>query len=215
MPNIMGRVAGKPANILFAFAPAIALLAACKPPPTDADMLRDMPEAAPTFASDPLPSPDTEGAVWALSTRSDKRIIYGVPGDPALLALACIESPEPGAPQVEISRFASADEGAGALLALVGNGHIGRIAVDASEMGEDMFWQGSLDASDDAWAPLLGPRELTSTVPGAGMVTLNPSALPGLFIKACQDGTSIEEAAVAEDAPPEEEADEEASPLPR
>ena len=183
-------------------------LAACKPPPTDADMLREMPETAPTFASSPLPSPDTEGALWAVSSRSDKRIIYGIPGEPVLLALECQNSGDASGPAITVTRYSPADEGAGALLAFVGNDHIGRIAVDATELGEDTFWQGQLGAFDDAWQPLAGPDELTSTVPGAGMVTLNPSPLPGFLIAACRAGISIEEAARAA----AEEAEEDALP---
>ncbi len=168
----------------------LGLLAACKPPPTDADLARDMPQAAPTFASDPLPSPETEGAVWALSTQAEQRMIYGVPGEPALAALECSE--ETGElPTLRITRLSPADEGAGALLALVGNGHIGRIAVDARDMGGRTFWQGDLQAAAIQWEPLAGPRQLTVTVPGAGMVTLNPSTLPGELIEACRTGEPL------------------------
>lgn len=154
-------------------------------------MLRDMPEASLSFASAPLPSPDTHGAKWALSTRSDRRIIYGVPGEPALLALECLEVSETSEPELAIIRFSPADEGAGALLAFVGNGHIGRIKVDASELGEKTVWQGQLSATDSSWEPLVGPRELTATVPGAGMVALNPSSIPGLLIAACRLGEDL------------------------
>ena len=190
----------------FSILATLCVLAACKPPPTDADMLREMPETAPTFASAPLPSPDTEGALWAVSSRSDKRIIYGVPGEPVLLALECQNADDAGEPAITVTRYSPADEGAGALLAFVGNDHIGRIAVDATELGEDTFWQGQLGALDDAWEPLAGPDELTSTVPGGGMVTLNPSPLPGLLIAACRAGISIEEAARAAAEEQEEDA---------
>lgn len=167
----------------------LILTAACKPPPTDADMLRDMPEPAPTFASDPLPSPQTEGAIWALSARTDGRLIYGVPGEASLLALDCDVS---GVPTFRITRTSPADEGAGALLALVGNGHIGRINVDATKVGNQLFWVGDAIAEDEVWEPLTGPRELIATVPGAGMVTLNPSVLPGFMIGSCRAGDVLD-----------------------
>lgn len=161
-------------------------LAGCKPPPTDADMARALPEAQPTFASDPLPSPDIEGAVWAPSPSQERRIIYGIPGDPALIALDCVD--ETGAlPMLQITRLAPADEGASALLALVGNGHIGRIAVEAREIGGRSVWQGETVAADLAWEPLSGPRQVTVTVPGAGMVTLNPGETAWGFVSACRD----------------------------
>jgi hypothetical protein len=71
-------------------------------------------------------------------------------------------------------------------MALIGNGHIGRIAVDQVEIGGRSVWQGEASAALTAWEPLAGPRQLTATVPGAGMVTLNPSALPRDLIEDCR-----------------------------
>lgn len=172
---------------LLVIALPIVGLAACKPPPTDADMARDLPETAPTFASEPQPSPETEGAIWAPSAQTGERIIYGVPGNPALLALECIEA-NSALPRLRITRLAPADEGAGALLALVGNGHIGRIPVDAREVGGQSVWQGEAEAAAILWEPLAGPRALGATVPGAGRIELNPSELPGELIENCRTG---------------------------
>lgn len=142
-----------------------------------------MPEAELTFASDPLPSPGTEGAVWAESEKGE-RLIYGIPGQPVLLALACLrDAPEP---ILRITRLSPADEGAGAMLALIGNGAIGRMEVDATEVSGRSIWQGALPAADERWEPLNGPREITATVPGAGMVTINPSPLPAQFLAECR-----------------------------
>lgn len=163
---------------------ALAGITACKPPPTDAGLDRDMPASEPTFASEPLPSPETEGAVWA-SSSEDNRIIYGIPGKPALLALACIE--RDGAPDsLRITRIAPADENAEALMAIIGNGSIGRIEVDATKQGKGFVWQGELPAIDTRWEPLAGPRQVTATVPGGGMVTLNPSRLPLQLVDRCR-----------------------------
>ena len=164
---------------------AMLALASCKPPPTDAELRRDLPDAEPIFASSPLPSPETEGAMWAQSPQAEERLIYGIPGDPALLALECLDT-EGGLAQLQISRLSPADEGAEALLALVGNGHIGRIAVDARDIGGQIMWRGEADAIDLAWEPLTGPRLVGATVPGAGRVELNPSDLPGELIDACR-----------------------------
>lgn len=161
------------------------LLGACKPPPTDADMARDMPETAPTFASDPLPSPETDGASWARSAQSEDRLIYGIPGEAALLALECVDA-DGDLPMLRITRLSPADEGASALLALVGNGHIGRIAVDSRAVGGRSVWQGEAAAAQILWEPLAGPRALGATVPGAGRVEINPSELPGELIEDCR-----------------------------
>ena len=66
----------------------LALLAACKPPAADGYVERvDLAQAGP-FASEPLPSPDTTGALWAASD-TPGRILFGLPGKPPLVALAC------------------------------------------------------------------------------------------------------------------------------
>ncbi|MEM1195805.1 MAG: hypothetical protein AAGH57_06850 [Pseudomonadota bacterium] len=159
-------------------------LASCKPPPTDAEMARRAPQPEPTYASDPLPSPDTTGAVWAVSGKDTQRLLYGVPGEPALMALACADQSD--TPRVQITRMSPADEGAGALLAFVGNGHIGRIEVDAVEVSGQSVWQGEIPASDPALEPLTGPRQFTATIPGAGMVTFNPSPAPMEWLERCR-----------------------------
>ncbi len=171
-------------RLTFALA-AVAALTACKPPPTDADMAREMPQDTPTGPSEPIDSPDTEGAIWAASA-TPWRIIYGIPGEPPLVALACQdEGPET---TLKVTRFAPADEGSGAILAFVGNGHIGRMKVDASKVNGAFVWQGEDPASDNDWEPLTGLRELTLTVPGAGMVTLNPSQLVRDLVVGCRGG---------------------------
>ncbi len=172
----------------LALASSLSLLAACKPPPTDADLNRDLPEAAPTYASDPLPSPDTQGAIWAFSPTNAARLLYGVPGSPALLALTCLDEGEN--PRLRLTRLSPADEGAGALMALLGNGHMGRIEVDAVEVrgpnSRRSVWRAEVSAADSRLEPLAGPRSLTVTVPGAGMITIEGNELGMQFLEACR-----------------------------
>ena len=130
------------------------------------------------MASKPIDSPPSEGALWAESEPG--RIIYGQPGQPIQLALAC------EADQLTITRFAPADDGAGALLALVGNGDIGRLEVDPVEVRGQSVWQGQAAATSEVWDPLTGPRQLIATVPGGGMVTMNPSLLPMILVAECR-----------------------------
>lgn len=162
-------------------------LASCKPPPTDADMDRDAPREELDFASEPLPSPDTENAIWARPAPGVQRLIYGNPGEPALVSLECVGYASE-LPILRVTRLSPADEGASALLAIVGNGHIGRIEVEAREVNGRTVWQGESEAADLAWEPLAGPRQMTLTVPGAGMVTLNPSDMPGELLEFCRFG---------------------------
>lgn len=163
----------------------VAALAACKPPPTDRTLAREAPESEPVFASTPLPSPETEGAIWAPSERVEQRIVYGIPGEPALIALACDE----GRGALSITRLSPADEGAQAMLALVGNGHVGRLPVDQAESDDGRVWKGTHDAASEEWEPLAGPRRLIATLPGAGTVKINPSPLPMQLIERCRSQT--------------------------
>ncbi|MEL7197679.1 MAG: hypothetical protein AAGL10_05115 [Pseudomonadota bacterium] len=191
-------------RILGALTASIAIIlaiAGCKPPPGDAGMSREAPEDEPVFASTPLPSPDTQDAIWASSSESEDRVVYGVPYNPALMTLECVGTS--GDPLVEITRMAPADEGAQALLALVGNGAIGRIEVDASEVGSRIVWRGTVSPAHRDMEPLKGPRNVTATIPGAGMVELNPSTVPAAFLDACEKGTAF--VAIGEDNPAEPE----------
>ena len=162
---------------------ALAALAACKPPPTDRDLARDAPAAEPSFASEPLPSPETEGALWA-QTETAGRIIYGVPGEPVLMALQCVKSKDDNL--MQITRMSPADEGAFAFLALIGNRVIGRIEVDATEVSGRTIWQGEIEAKSRLLNALDGPKSVTATIPGAGLVELNPSIEPMKLLAECR-----------------------------
>jgi len=163
----------------------VVALAACKPPPTDETLARTAPEAEKSFASTPVPSPETDGAIWAPSERVEQRIVYGIPGEPALIALACDESDG----TLSVTRFSPADEEAQAMLALVGNGHVGRLPVDQAEADGRRVWKGTHDPASEEWEPLAGPRRLIATLPGAGTVEINPSPLPMELIERCRSQT--------------------------
>ncbi len=171
VPLLLGAIAGG--------------LAGCKPPPTDSAVARvTLDSPAKGAPSEPIPSPDTTGAVWA-STGNPLRLVYGIPGKPVLVALECLT---PGAPEaaLRITRHAPADEGAAALLALIGNGWIGRFPVDATTVAGKSLWQGDVSANAREWSALKPEREASVTVPGAGLVKLNPSPLPMTLITACR-----------------------------
>lgn len=168
-------------------AAALALaggLAGCKPPPTDSAVARVALERSAKAPSEPIASPDVTGAGWAQGP-NPQRLVYGKPGQPVLLALECLG---PGAPDatLRITRHAPADEGAGALLALIGNGWIGRFPVDATRSGAQTVWQGDVPAAAPQWEALKPEREATVTVPGAGLLRLNPSPLPMALIAQCR-----------------------------
>jgi hypothetical protein len=167
----------------FAAAATLAL-SACKPPPSDAVAARAMLSPSAAGPSQPLASPDTTGAIWAQSKRP-MRLVYGVPGQPVLVSLECLDPATPAA-RLRIARHAPADQGAGALLALIGNRMVARIAVDATEQGGGLIWQGEAAAALPSWDALADPVDATITVPGAGLVRLNPSPLPVELVTACR-----------------------------
>jgi len=131
------------------------------------------------------PSPDTSLAIWS-QTSTPLRLVYGVPGQPVLLALECLEAGQAEA-RLRITRHAPADEGAAALLALIGNGWIGRFPVGATAVDGRMLWQGEMPARTREWNALKPEREATVTVPGAGLVRLNASPLPMTLVAACRN----------------------------
>jgi hypothetical protein len=163
---------------------ALTGLAGCKPPPTDSAVARVSLFEAASAPSEPLPSPDVTGASWA-STANPLRLVYGVPGQPVLLALECLDPASPTA-RLRITRHAPADEGASALLALIGNGWIGRWPVEATRVGGKSLWQGEVPAFERQWDALKPEREATVTVPGAGLLKLNPAPLPLALVTACR-----------------------------
>jgi hypothetical protein len=112
-------------------------------------------------------------------------LVYGVPGKPVLLSLECL-APGTADAKLRIARHAPADEGAAALLALIGNGWIGRFPVDATRVGRQSLWQGDVPATAREWAAMKPASEATVTVPGAGLLRLNPSPLPMALIEGCR-----------------------------
>jgi hypothetical protein len=169
------------------FAPALAalsclLLSACKPPATDGFVEREARAKPSEGPSQPLDSPETEGAIWSTSA-TPMRLIYGRPGEPALLAMACEHKAGPA--QLRFTRFARADKGAQAFLALIGNGHVARIPVDAIESQGQWIWEGYSNPSDQRMEAFSGARAVTATIPGAGMVRLNASPLTSELVEAC------------------------------
>ncbi len=160
----------------------LILPSACKPPATDDYLERvDLSETG-AFASDPLPSPDTEGAVWA-DSQTPGRIIYGRPGEAPVMALACEDR------SIVVTRFVPADAEARAMLALIGNGHVARLPVDAMWNGSAWLWRGAYPVESDKLEVLTGRRQVEATIAGAGTVILNPSERPARLVAQCREET--------------------------
>lgn len=158
--------------------PFVLCLAACNPPASEDYASRPSVVEERTAPAEPIDSPDTEGAAWAMSETSG-RLLYGKPGHAPLLSLACEDG------TLVYTRYVAADPDAKAVLALIGNGHVERLWIDAEEDEERWLWRGRLAADDPRLEVLTGPRRVEATVPGAGSVTLNASRAPGEFVTAC------------------------------
>ena len=168
---------------LAIFAPLPLALAACQPPAADRYEKRDAPPDTASFASEPIASPDAEGAVWAPS-QTPLRLIYGQPGQHPLAAMQCEMEGE--RPRLRITRFARADEGAQALMAIIGNGHRERFPVEATNNGRAFLWEGTAPLASEKLDVLTGQRGVELTIPGAGTLALNASELPRDLIESCR-----------------------------
>ncbi|GMM92748.1 hypothetical protein [Qipengyuania sp. MTN3-11] len=161
---------------------AFALVPACRPPASDDYVarvgleVREEPRA-------PIDTPDTQGAGWAPG-RNAGRIIYGKPGERPLFALECTASKS--GPAIVFTRHAVADPEAQAVLALIGNGHVERLWIDAVRVDGTWLWRGSVPADSAQLEGLTGSGRIEATVPGAGSLILNPSGLPGRLISDCR-----------------------------
>lgn len=175
----------------------ILFTAACKPPASDEYVERSRIAGEVTGPSAPIASPDAEGAIWAPAGKPD-RLLYGKPGKRPLLALEC-ETAQ-GIPLVAYTRFAAADAYAKAIFALIGNGHVSRLKIDAVEQNGAWLWKGAVAAEDASLDVLTGTREVEATVPGAGSVILNPSPLPGELIENCRAKAAPEPSPVEDPA---------------
>lgn len=161
----------------------LAMLVACNPPAAE-DYVARVGVNGRDAPSPPILTPDTTGAGWAPSPADPRRLLYGKPGQRVLFALECGESP--AGPIITYTRFAAADPHAKAILALVGNGHVSRLKIDAARDGTGWLWRGSEPATSTNFEGLTGGRQVEATVPGAGSLILNPSRLPGDLILRCR-----------------------------
>ena len=92
-------------------------------------------------------------------------------------------------------RYARADKGAEALLAIQGSKGILRLPVSATRVGDSGWvWRGELDPLDPRAEVLLG-NGLKATVPGGGMLELSPMGEAASLIGQCAGSAAVPEAA--------------------
>ena len=162
---------------------ALTLTFACKPPASDDYVTRTRITEQREAPSEPVASPDAEGAAWVLNPDSG-RLLYGKAGAMPLLSLACEDG------MLVYRRYVAADADAKAVLALIGNGHVERLWVDAAQEGDAWLWRGSIAADDPRLEVLTGLRSVEATIPGAGTLKLNGSQRPGEYITRCAAGVT-------------------------
>ncbi len=136
-------------------------------------------------SEEPLPSPDTTGASWAVA-QTGQAIDFAKPGEKPFVSLAC--SVKAGQPQVTIVRHVPSRPGEKALFPVIGNRIISRFKVDAALADNEWRWQGTLPADDPLLEVFEGPGALQATLPGGGTVKIAGSSVPGQFLTWCRDG---------------------------
>ena len=171
----------------FLTAALVLTLSACLP--SGGDPAQQSPDNAIRIAlpSEPtpleLPPRQPEGAAW--SAPGNGSVNFGLPGQPALLSISCIHTPD-GTARIAYVRRTRAEMGAKALLAIEGNGHVARVAMDVVEAGDPGEWQGAIDASLETASAVKGGASMVATLPGGGALKLPPSPEAGRLLDACR-----------------------------
>lgn len=123
-----------------------------------------------------------EGAEW----RSDANgLHFAVAGSGDLLSIGCDHAAD-GSAMIRITRGTRAEDGAKALFAVIGNGRIARLPLDAVRAGENGEWKGLIPAADPQLDVLKGGNRIEATLPGGGMLKLPASGEPGRVLAACR-----------------------------
>lgn len=170
------------------FAAGVALtlaLAACERPPAPEPTFRED-QSATALALNPMP--DSEGAQWSIAANG-KGIDFGKTAAPPLLSLTCQIGKDGAPPQLTVIRHARSEPGAKALFAVLGNGIVSRLKLDAAlAETEGWRWEGRYPASAPELDVFTGPRDIAATLPGGGELHIAGSGLPREFIDWCRHG---------------------------
>ena len=146
-------------------------------------------------AREPLASPDTDDARWAVAP-DGQAVAFGNAGERPFLSLACRVKDDP--PTIRVIRHAEARPGEKALFPVIGNGTISRFKADAALEDDEWRWQAVVPADDALLEVFTGAREIEATLPGAGSLIISGSRVPGEFIAWCRRGGAVSEAVTEE-----------------
>jgi hypothetical protein len=168
---------------------ALLILTACgrQAPVPEATFSED--QSAATLA--PNPKPDSTDAKWVIAA-DGRGIDFGKPAATPLLSLTCQISKNTAPPQLTVIRHARSEPGAKALFAVLGNGIVSRLKLDAALAGKEGWrWEGRYPASAPELDVFTGPRDIDATLPGGGQLHIAGSGLPREFIEWCRrNGTN-------------------------
>lgn len=167
----------------------LVVVAACRPPASDRYVERVALADTKDGPRVLMASPDVEGAIWA-GSGGPERIVFGQPGSAPLLALECAGDRAERA--VVVTRFAATDAEAKGMMALIGNGHVERLKIDARRSGNGWLWEGRYAPADTRLDAITGARGLELTIPGAGTLKLPAGTRPGELIERCRRLSSPE-----------------------
>jgi hypothetical protein len=151
--------------------------------------------------AEPLTSPDTKNAKWTVRGNG-QAVDFGPTPTAALLSLECNLRASPVT--LAVVRHAPARPGEQALFAVLGNGPIARLPLDAELEAGEWRWQGILPASDPQLDVFVGQADLEATLPGGGTLVVDGSRIPGEFVTWCR---SNGKGTAPENAPPKPAAD--------
>lgn len=144
------------------------------------------------------PSPNIIGAMWTIAP-DGKGIRFGLDADKPYLSLTC-KLAKNTPPALAIVRHAQSEPGAKALFAVIGNGVVSRMNLDAELSAGGWQWGAVYPADAPQFDAFTGPRDIEATLPGAGMVQMAGSALPREFIEWCRQGGGARISASVEQA---------------
>ncbi len=163
-------------------------LSACSP--SGGDPAQQSPDNAIRIALPSEPAPlelapqQPAGAEW--SAAGNGSVNFGLPGQLPLLSISCTLSAE-GKSRIAYVRRTRAAEGAKALLAIEGNGHVARVAMDVVRAGDPGEWRGAIDAALETSGAIKGGASMTATLPGGGALKMPPSPDAGRLLDACRE----------------------------
>ena len=172
-------------------------LVACDRAEEPVDPQRISLDAARGEAREPLASPDTDDARWAVAP-DGQAVAFGNAGERPFLSLACRVKDDP--PTIRVIRHAEARPGEKALFPVIGNGTISRFKADAALEDDEWRWQAVVPADDALLEVFTGARDIEATMPGAGTLLIEGSRIPGEFIRWCRAGGQVREVVAEEQA---------------